>query len=104
MAAPLNNAEALWEEGERVLAPTGLSLSVDKTRGCHIDEDLDFLGWRVQRQRWRGPGRQTGGIHLPVKESSDFRDEQGALLDPSKQASYAPATVARDQPRAAGLV
>ena len=31
-------AQALWREMEGLLAPTGLPLSVEKTRRCHIDE------------------------------------------------------------------
>jgi RNA-directed DNA polymerase len=37
-----------------VLATVGLRLSADKTLVTHIDEGLDFLGWRIQRHRKRG--------------------------------------------------
>jgi len=37
-----------------VLAPMGLRLSQAKTMITHIDEGLDFLGWRIQRHRKRG--------------------------------------------------
>ncbi|WP_329142618.1 group II intron maturase-specific domain-containing protein [Streptomyces sp. NBC_01456] len=40
-----------------VLAPMGLRLSVEKTAITHIDEGLDFLGWRLQRHRKRGTQR-----------------------------------------------
>ena len=36
----------------------GLRLSPEKTLITHIDEGLDFLGWRIQRHRKRGTGRQ----------------------------------------------
>ena len=35
----------------------GLRLSPEKTLVTHIDEGLDFLGWRIQRHRKRGTGR-----------------------------------------------
>jgi RNA-directed DNA polymerase len=41
-----------------VLAPTGLHLSEAKTMITHIDEGLDFLGWRIQRHRKRGSDRR----------------------------------------------
>ena len=40
-----------------VLAPMGLRLSAEKTKITHIDEGLDFLGWRIQRHRKRGTNR-----------------------------------------------
>lgn len=54
------DAEALRDEVATVLAPMGLRLSDEKTRGCHIDEGFDFLGWRIQRRSWRGRiGKRT---------------------------------------------
>ena len=35
----------------------GLRLSAEKTLITHIDEGLDFLGWRIQRHRKRGTNR-----------------------------------------------
>src|SRR6056297_3037818 len=49
-----SHAEALREEVAAVLAPMGLRLSEAKTRVVHIDEGLDFLGWRIQRHLQRG--------------------------------------------------
>jgi RNA-directed DNA polymerase len=40
-----------------VLAPIGLRLSEAKTKVVHLDEGLDFLGWRIQRRRKRGSNR-----------------------------------------------
>jgi RNA-directed DNA polymerase len=51
------DAEALREETAKVLAPMGLRLSEEKTLITHIDEGLDFLGWRIQRHRKRGTSR-----------------------------------------------
>jgi RNA-directed DNA polymerase len=48
------DAEALRDEIAGVLAGMGLRLSPEKTLITHIDEGLDFLGWRIQRHRKRG--------------------------------------------------
>jgi len=48
------HAEALREEIAEVLTGMGLRLSPGKTLITHIDEGLDFLGWRIQRHRKRG--------------------------------------------------
>jgi RNA-directed DNA polymerase len=52
------DAEALREEIAGVLATMGLRLSPEKTLVTHIDEGLDFLGWRIQRHRKRGTSEQ----------------------------------------------
>jgi RNA-directed DNA polymerase len=62
------HAEALREEVAAVLAPMGLRLSEAKTRVVHIDEGLDFLGWRIQRQRQRG-GVKRYVYTYPAKDS-----------------------------------
>jgi RNA-directed DNA polymerase len=51
------DAEALREEIAGVLAPMGLRLSQAKTLITHIDEGVDFLGWRIQRHRKKGTNR-----------------------------------------------
>jgi RNA-directed DNA polymerase len=51
------DAEALREEIAGVLAAMGLRLSQAKTLITHIDEGLDFLGWRIQRHRKPGTSR-----------------------------------------------
>ena len=51
------DAEALRDEIAAVLSTMGLRLSQDKTLITHIDEGLDFLGWRIQRHRKRGTSR-----------------------------------------------
>jgi RNA-directed DNA polymerase len=48
------HAEALWDEVAEQLAPLGLRLAAAKTRVCHIDEGLDFLGYHIQRRLKRG--------------------------------------------------
>ena len=49
-----SDAEALKEKITGVLAAMGLRLSQDKTLITHIDQGLDFLGWRIQRRRKSG--------------------------------------------------
>src|SRR5437879_10049093 len=51
------DAEELREEAADVLSAMGLRLSPEKTLITHIDEGLDFLGWRIQRHRKRGTDR-----------------------------------------------
>jgi RNA-directed DNA polymerase len=51
------DAEQLRDEITGVLSTMGLRLSQDKTLITHIDEGLDFLGWRIQRHRKRGTNR-----------------------------------------------
>jgi RNA-directed DNA polymerase len=51
------DAQALRVEIAEVLATIGLRLSPDKTLITHIDEGVDFLGWRLQRHRKRGTTR-----------------------------------------------
>lgn len=52
------DAETLRDEIAGVLAGMGLRLSPEKTLITHIDEGLDFLGWRIQRHRKRGTRQQ----------------------------------------------
>ena len=51
------DAEALREEITGVLSTMGLRLSEEKTLITHIDEGLDFLGWRIQRHPKPGTSR-----------------------------------------------
>jgi RNA-directed DNA polymerase len=48
------HAEAWREEIASVLSTMGLRLSPEKTLITHIDDGLDFLGWRIQRHRKQG--------------------------------------------------
>lgn len=58
VAGAAAHAEAIRDEVAAVLAPMGLRLSARKTRTVHIEEGFDFLGFRIQRHRKRGTGRQ----------------------------------------------
>ena len=60
------HAEALKEEIAGVLATMGLRLSEEKTLITHIDEGLDFLGWRIQRHRKRGTGKYQYCLVKPL--------------------------------------
>ena len=62
------HAEALREGIAAVLATMGLRLSPDKTLITHIDEGLDFLGWRIQRHRKRGTSRYYVYVY-PAKKA-----------------------------------
>jgi RNA-directed DNA polymerase len=45
----------------------GLRLSEHQTLITHIDEGLDFLGWRIQRHRKRGTTRHYGYVYPSKK-------------------------------------
>ncbi|WP_433662620.1 group II intron reverse transcriptase/maturase [Nocardia sp. CA-128927] len=62
------HAEALRKEIAGVLSTMGLRLSPEKTLITHIDEGLDFLGWRIQRHRKRGTGKQYVYVY-PAKKA-----------------------------------
>jgi RNA-directed DNA polymerase len=62
------HAEALREELAGVLSTMGLRLSPEKTLITHIDEGLDFLGWRIQRHRKRGTGKHYVYVY-PAKKA-----------------------------------
>jgi len=51
------DAEALRDEITGVLSTMGLRLSPEKTLITHIEQGLDFLGWRIQRHRKPGTNR-----------------------------------------------
>jgi Group II intron, maturase-specific domain/Reverse transcriptase (RNA-dependent DNA polymerase) len=51
------HAEALLPEVAEILSAVCLRLSEEKTLITHIDEGLDFLGWRIRRHRKRGTSR-----------------------------------------------
>jgi hypothetical protein len=46
----------------------GLRLSPEKTLITHIDDGLDFLGWRIQRHRKRGTGKTYVYVY-PAKKT-----------------------------------
>jgi RNA-directed DNA polymerase len=62
------HADALREEIAEVLTEMGLRLSPEKTLVTHIDEGLDFLGWRIQRHRKRGTSKHYVYVY-PAKKA-----------------------------------
>jgi RNA-directed DNA polymerase len=62
------HAESVRSEVATVLAPIGLRLSEEKTRVAHIDEGLDFMGWRIQRHQKRG-GTKRYVYMYPAKKA-----------------------------------
>lgn len=69
------------------LRPMGLSLSDEKTRITHIDRGLDFLGFRIQRQRKPGSWRRYVYIY-PTKAAlaavkARVRDLTQGVTNPS---------------------
>ena len=68
VSGPKAHAEALRDEIAGVLTGMGLRLSPEKTLITHIDEGLDFLGWRIQRHRKRGTGKSYVYIY-PAKKA-----------------------------------
>lgn len=62
------DAEALCEEIAEVLSTMGLRLSPEQTSITHIDQGLDFLGWRIQRHRKQGT-RQYHVYMYPSKKA-----------------------------------
>ncbi|WP_034264142.1 group II intron reverse transcriptase/maturase [Actinospica robiniae] len=63
-----NHAQALMAEAEEVLSTMGLRLSPEKTLITHINQGLDFLGWRIQRHRKRGTTRHYVYVY-PAKKA-----------------------------------
>jgi len=62
------HAEVLREEIAVVLATMGLRLSQEKTLITHIENGLDFLGWRIQRHRKRGTSKHFVYLY-PAKKA-----------------------------------
>jgi len=48
VAGTREHAMSMRDQAAAVLAPMGLRLSEEKTKITHIDDGLDFLGWRIQ--------------------------------------------------------
>ena len=95
VAGERRHAEALVAETEQVIAPLGLKLSKEKTRITHIDEGIEFLGWKIKRQR--GRDRRPHVYTYPSKRSlqavmgkvkkitrSDHNQPLGQLPAPAK--------------------
>jgi RNA-directed DNA polymerase len=73
------DAEALRDEIAGVLSTMGLRLSPEKTLITHIDEGLDFLGWRIQRHRKKGTHRHYVYTYPSKKALAAVKDKVRAL-------------------------
>jgi RNA-directed DNA polymerase len=73
------DAEALREEIAGVLSTMGLRLSPEKTLITHIDEGLDFLGWRIQRHRKKGTNRHYVYTYPSKKALMAVKDKVRAV-------------------------
>jgi RNA-directed DNA polymerase len=91
VAGGRHHAEALVAETEQVIRPLGLVRSPEKTRVTHIDEGIEFLGWRSKRQRGRDrrphvytypSKRSLAAVMAKVKQitRSDYNQPLGQLL------------------------
>ncbi len=83
------HAEALREEVARVLAPLGLRLSAAKTRVCHLDEGLDFLGFRIQRRLKKGTARKHIYTYPSKKALASITGKVRALTRGSRHRTLA---------------
>jgi RNA-directed DNA polymerase len=66
------DAEAMREEIAVVLSTMGLRLSREKTLITHIEDGLDFLGWRIQRHRKRGTSKHFVYLYPAKKALRSF--------------------------------
>ena len=57
----------------------GLRLSPEKTLITHIDEGLDFLGWRIQRHQKKGSNRRYVYTYPSKKALGSIKDKVRAL-------------------------
>ncbi|WP_455410040.1 group II intron reverse transcriptase/maturase [Streptomyces hiroshimensis] len=64
------DAECLREEITIVLSTMGLRLSREKTLITHIEDGLDFLGWRIQRHRNEAPANTSFTSIRPRRRSA----------------------------------
>ena len=63
VAGDRRHAEALVARPRGCSRPLGLTLSEEKTHIAHIDEGIDFLGWRIKRDLGRRGRRVSSTTH-----------------------------------------
>jgi len=73
------DAEALRGQIAEVLSTMGLRLSQEKTLITHIEQGLDFLGWRIQRHRKPGTSRYYVYTYPAKKSLQAIMDKVKAL-------------------------
>jgi hypothetical protein len=81
-----------------VLYTVGLCLSLDKTLITHIDEGLDFLGWRIQRHASDAPTGVTSIQAPPRTPCGPPRWPRCTCVDRSAR-TIRPDAVLRRRPR-----
>lgn len=69
VAGNRDQAVQVRDEIAEVLATMGLRLSPEKTLITHIDEGLDFLGWRIQRHVKKGGNGKKYVYTYPSKKA-----------------------------------
>ena len=90
-----SDAEALREQIAEVLSTMGLRLSPEKTLITHIEQGLDFLGWRIQRHRKPGADRHYVYTY-PAKKSLQ------AIMDKVRRCAGKSARTSRSMPCCSG--
>ena len=84
------HVEGLRAEVAGILAPMGLRLSEEKTTIAHIDEGLDFLGFRIQRTTKSGsnkrfvytwPSKKALASIMAIVKTMTKRDTSMSLTD-----------------------
>lgn len=79
-----------------------LRLSPEKALATHIDEGLNFLGWRIQRHRKRGTGKSYVYVY-PAKKALTAVTAKVKTICPTEHEPSARSLAAPAQPDAAGL-
>jgi RNA-directed DNA polymerase len=69
------HAEVLRKRAGQVLASLGLRLSESKTTITHLDEGIDFLGFRIQRKKQRGSEKRYTYTHPSPKAKKSIREK-----------------------------
>jgi RNA-directed DNA polymerase len=84
-----HHAEALLEEVASVLAPSGLRVSAEKTKVCHLDEGSGFIGFRIQRRTKAGANRKHACTYPPEKALASIIGKGGMLTNSGQNESLA---------------
>lgn len=77
------HAEALRQRAGDVLASLGLRLSESKTKITHLDEGIDFLGFRIQRRKKRGSEKRYTYTHPSAAAQKAVRRKVRGLTNRS---------------------
>jgi len=64
-----DDAQQLLTQIAGALVTVGLTLSADKTLITHIDQGIDFLGWRIQRHLKKGTNHRCFVYSYPSRKS-----------------------------------